>query len=58
LVTVSFIAGAIGSAAVGALWSAGGWLAVTVAETVLCVLGLAVWAIGRRGPLVVPVPTP
>ena len=55
---MNVIAGAIGWAAVDALWSAGGWPAVTVAEIALCVLGLAVWAVGRRGPLVVPVPAP
>ena len=34
--------------------SAGGWTAVTGAGLVLCVLGLAVRAAGRRDPLVVP----
>jgi predicted MFS family arabinose efflux permease len=56
MITVNFLAGAAGSAAVGVLWSAGGWRAVTVAEVALCAVGLAVWAVGRRGPLVAPAP--
>ncbi len=52
-VTSNFVAGAIGSAAAGVLWSTGGWTAVTVAGAALCVFGLAIWAVGRRGPLVV-----
>ncbi len=55
MITVNFVAGAIGSAVVGPVWSAGGWQAVTVAEIALCALGLVVWAVGRRGPLAVPV---
>jgi predicted MFS family arabinose efflux permease len=54
MITVNFVAGAIGSAVVGPVWSAGGWRAVTVAEIALCTLGLVVWAVGRRGPLAVP----
>ncbi len=54
MITVNFVAGAIGSAVVGPVWSAGGWQAVTVAEIALCTLGLVVWAVGRRGPLAVP----
>ncbi len=54
MITVDFVAGAIGSAVVGPVWSAGGWRAVTVAEIALCTLGLVVWAVGRRGPLAVP----
>jgi predicted MFS family arabinose efflux permease len=54
MITVNFVAGAIGSAVVGPVWSAGGWQAVTVAEIALCTLGLLVWAVGRRGPLAVP----
>jgi predicted MFS family arabinose efflux permease len=50
-ITVNFVAGAIGSAVVGPLWAAGGWRAVTLAEIALCVVGLAVWAVGRRGAL-------
>jgi hypothetical protein len=55
-VTANFVAGAIGSAAAGLLWSARGWAAVTLAGLGCCVFGLGVWAAGRRGPLVVPRP--
>jgi len=51
--TGNFIGGAIGSAAATALWSAGGWTAVTLAGMGLCCLALTVWALGRRGPLVI-----
>jgi MFS family permease len=50
-VTVNFVAGAIGSAAVGPLWSAGGWRAVTTVEIAVSVVGLAVWAVGRHAAL-------
>ncbi|MER7692478.1 MFS transporter [Streptomyces sp. NPDC097610] len=53
-VTSNFLGGAVGSAAASALWAAGGWTAMTVAGMVLCCLALVVWALGRRGPLVVP----
>jgi predicted MFS family arabinose efflux permease len=53
-VTANFVAGAIGSAAAGVLWSAGGWTAVTLTAAGCCVVGLAIWAAGRRGALVVP----
>jgi predicted MFS family arabinose efflux permease len=53
-VTCNFLGGAIGSAAASVLWSTGGWTAVTVAGMVLSGFGLGVWALGRRGPLVVP----
>jgi predicted MFS family arabinose efflux permease len=49
----NFIGGPIGSAVAAVLWSAGGWTAVTIAGALLSAFGLAVWAIGRRGPLVV-----
>jgi predicted MFS family arabinose efflux permease len=52
-VTANFVAGAIGSAAAGLLWAAGGWSAVTLTGVALCVVGLAIWAAGRRGALVV-----
>jgi predicted MFS family arabinose efflux permease len=52
-VTGNFIGGSIGSAAATVLWSAGGWTAVTAAGSVLSCFALAVWALGRRGPLVV-----
>jgi predicted MFS family arabinose efflux permease len=51
LIVVNFVAGAIGSAFAGVLWSAGGWTAIAVTAVVLSAVGLAVWAIGRRGPL-------
>jgi predicted MFS family arabinose efflux permease len=50
-VTVNFVAGAIGSAVVGPLWSAGGWRAVTTVEIAVSVVGLAVWAVGRHAAL-------
>ncbi|MCO1597268.1 MFS transporter [Micromonospora sp. RHAY321] len=51
--TANFIGGAVGSAAATTLWSAGGWTAVTMAGTALCCFALTVWALGRRGPLVI-----
>ena len=55
-VTSNFVGGAIGSAAAGLLWSAGGWTAVTLTAAGCCVVGLTIWAAGRRGALVVPQP--
>ncbi|GAA1001067.1 MFS transporter [Acrocarpospora macrocephala] len=52
-VTCNFIGGAIGSAAAAVLWSAGGWTAVALAGVALSCVALTVWAVGRRGPLVV-----
>jgi predicted MFS family arabinose efflux permease len=49
----NFVGGAIGSAVASVLWAAGGWTAVTIAGAVLSAFGLGVWALGRRGPLVV-----
>ncbi|MBF9130543.1 MFS transporter [Plantactinospora sp. S1510] len=49
----NFIGGALGSAAATVLWSVGGWTAVTTTGMGLCCFALAVWALGRRGPLVV-----
>jgi len=46
--TGNFIGGAIGSAAATALWSAGGWTAVTITGTALCCFALTVWALGRH----------
>ncbi|MGC5287562.1 MFS transporter [Micromonospora sp. DT231] len=53
LATGNFIGGAIGSAAATMLWSAGGWAAVTITGAALCCFALTVWALGRRGPLVI-----
>jgi hypothetical protein len=47
------LGGAIGSAAAAALWSAGGWTAVTVTGSILSIFALAIWGFGRRGALVV-----
>lgn len=55
-VTSNFIGGAIGSAAASVLWGVGGWTAVSVAGMVLSVFALVVWALGRRGPLILPSP--
>jgi predicted MFS family arabinose efflux permease len=51
MIAANFLAGAVGSALVAPLWSAGGWNAVTTAGVVLCLAGLLVWIIGRRGAL-------
>ncbi|MEE6258017.1 MFS transporter [Plantactinospora sonchi] len=51
--TGNFVGGAAGSAAATALWSVGGWTAVTMAGSALCCCALAVWALGRRGSLVI-----
>lgn len=55
-VTSDFIGGALGSAVASVLWGAGGWTAVSVAGVVLSVFALVVWAIGRRGPLILQSP--
>lgn len=52
-VTSNFIGGAIGSAAAAVLWSAGRWTAVTIAGMALGLFALGVWAVGRRGALLV-----
>jgi predicted MFS family arabinose efflux permease len=51
VIAVNFVAGAIGSALVSPLWSAGGWHAVTTVGIGLSAVGLLLWGIGRRGPL-------
>ncbi|AVT41066.1 MFS transporter [Plantactinospora sp. BB1] len=51
--TGNFVGGAVGSATAAALWSVGGWRAVTIAGAALCCCALTVWALGRRGPLVI-----
>lgn len=53
-VTSNFLGGAVGSAAASVLWATGGWTAVTIAGMVLSGFALVLWALGRRGPLVVP----
>ncbi|MBG0854571.1 MFS transporter [Streptomyces spinoverrucosus] len=50
-VTCNFVGGAIGSAAASALWSAGGWTAVSLTGAVLGCAALLMWALGCRGPL-------
>jgi predicted MFS family arabinose efflux permease len=52
LVTTNFVGGALGSAAAAALWSAGGWGAVTTAAALTSCFAIGVWDVGRRGPLV------
>ncbi|MEV4483536.1 MFS transporter [Micromonospora coxensis] len=56
LATGNFIGAGIGSAAATTLWSAGGWTAVTITGAALCCFALVVWALGRRGPLVIASP--
>jgi predicted MFS family arabinose efflux permease len=51
VIAVNFVAGAIGSAVVSPLWSAGGWPAVTTAAIVISAVGSLLWVIGRRGRL-------
>lgn len=51
MVTSNFVAGAIGSAAAGLLWTAGGWTAVTLTELIFATFGFSIWLFGRRGPL-------
>ncbi|ROQ41578.1 putative MFS family arabinose efflux permease [Frondihabitans sp. PhB188] len=50
-VTNNFICGAIGSGLATLLWAHGGWTAVTLGGAVLCGVALTVWAVGRRGGL-------
>jgi predicted MFS family arabinose efflux permease len=51
VIAVNFIAGAIGSALVSPLWTAGGWHAVTTVGIANSVIGLLLWIVGRRGAL-------
>ncbi|MFI6374413.1 MFS transporter [Streptomyces sp. NPDC050546] len=53
-VTSNFLGGAAGAAIASVLWTAGGWPAVTIAGIALSGFALVLWALGRRGPLVVP----
>lgn len=57
-VTGNFIGGAGGSALASTVWTAGGWTAVSLAGLCLTLLGLATWAVARRGPLRVGGPEP
>lgn len=52
-VTCNFLGGAVGSAGAAVLWGAGGWAAVSSAGIAMSLFALAVWAVGRRGALVV-----
>ncbi|WP_111768120.1 MFS transporter [Nakamurella deserti] len=56
-VTINFVGGAIGSALASLLWHVGGWTAVMAGGSGLLAVALAVWAVHRRGRLVVPVPS-
>jgi len=51
-VTASFVAGATGSAGASVLWQAGSWSAVSLAGIATSAVGLVVWGLGRRGPLI------
>ncbi|GAA2186800.1 MFS transporter [Micromonospora lupini] len=53
LATGNFIGAAVGSTAATTLWALGGWTAVTATGMGLCCFALAVWALGRRGPLLI-----
>jgi predicted MFS family arabinose efflux permease len=55
-VTGNFIGGAVGSGAVAVLWPIGGWTAVMIAGSILCLFGLLVWFLGRRTALLVQAP--
>ena len=52
-VTNNFIGGALGSGAATILWRAGQWTAVSLAGAAISLLALLLWAVGRRGALVV-----
>lgn len=55
-VTNNFIGGALGSAAGTILWRHGQWTAVSLAGAAISLLALLLWAVGRRGALVVDQP--
>ncbi len=50
----NFVGGAIGSALAAVLWQAGGWTEVMLGGAVIVGFALTVWAVGRRGALVLP----
>ena len=52
-VSCNFVGGAIGSALATVLWNSGGWTAICIAGGALACFALVVWALGRRGPLIV-----
>ncbi|SEP76919.1 MFS transporter [Microlunatus flavus] len=52
-VTNNFLWGAGGSVLATVLWSAGGWVAVTLCGAALATVALVIWAVARRGALVV-----
>ena len=51
-VTNNFIGGALGSGAGTILWRTGQWTAVSLAGAAISLIALLLWAIGRRGALV------
>ena len=53
-VTNNFLCGAVGSVLATVLWTAGGWLAVTIAGAALAAVALLVWAVARRSALALP----
>lgn len=52
-VTNNFVWGAVGSALASVLWAHAGWVGISVAGAVCSGFALTVWAVGRRGGLVV-----
>ena len=58
IVVGNFIGGAVGSAAAGPLWAAGGWTAVVAAAIGLTLAALAVWAGVRTRLATAPAPAP
>lgn len=53
LITGNFIGGSIGSLGAALLWELARWNGVAIAGALLSMLGLVVWALTRRGALVV-----
>lgn len=50
-VTSNFVGGAVGSSAATLLWSVGGWTAISITGMGLGATTVAIWLVGRRGPL-------